>query len=165
MRFSFWGCLCRARAVREMAERHIWEMSPVATPKAFRVCGVLKFSTSRKSSSSKYSGRVEAAAHQQHISNAVLQRPCGIPPPGSARPVLPESCLCKGFQFRKLVGHIVLYGVLCRREQGLRPILLVLQFSKAVFQRFMMSGAYSSRTVQRGTGRGNRASWVSDISK
>ena len=38
-----------------MAERHIWEMSPVATPKAFNVCGVLKSVTSRKSMSSKYS--------------------------------------------------------------------------------------------------------------
>ncbi len=162
--FLFWGCLCRARTVREMAERHIWEMSPVATPKALRVLRVLKFSTSLKSSSSKVIRQGSRPQRTSSIYPMLFCTPCGIPLPGSAHPVLPKAAFRKGFQFGKIVGHIVLHGVLCRREQGFTQILLALQLSKAVFQRFNDVRAYSSRTV-RGAGRGNRASWVSEMSK
>ena len=47
-----------------------------------------------------------------------------------------KAAFREGFQFCQVVGHIVLHGVLCRREQGFAQILLALQLSKAVFQRF-----------------------------
>ena len=80
--------------------------------------------------------RVKAAAHQQHISNAVLHRPAVFHLQVQLIQFFQKAAFRKGFQFRKIVGHIVLHGVLCRREQGFAQILLVLQFSKAVFQRF-----------------------------
>ena len=80
--------------------------------------------------------RVKAAAHQQHISNAVLHRPAVFHLQVQLVQFFQKAAFCKGFQFRKIVGHIVLYGVLCRREQGFAQILLMLQLPKAVFQRF-----------------------------
>ena len=106
--------------------------------------------------------RVEAAAHQQHISNAVLHRPAVFHLQVQLIQFFQKAAFRKGFQFGKIVGHIVLYGVLCRREQGFAQILLMLQLPKAVFQRF---NDVRRVFVQRGTGRGNRASWVSEISK
>lgn len=80
--------------------------------------------------------RVEAAAHQQHISNAVLHRPAVFHLQVQLIQFFQKAAFRKGFQFGKIVGHIVLYGVLCRREQGFAQILLILQLPKAVFQRF-----------------------------
>ena len=97
----------------------------------------VKVGTSRKSSSSKYSAWVKAAAHQQHISNAVFQRPCGTAPPrfssSSSSRKLPSVT---AFQFGEIVRHVVLHGVFRRREQGCAQILLMLQLAKAVLQRF-----------------------------
>lgn len=80
--------------------------------------------------------RVETAAHQQHISNAVLHRPAVFHLQIQLIQFFQKAAFRKGFQFGKIVGHIVLYGVLCRREQCFTQILLALQLSKAVFQRF-----------------------------
>ena len=80
--------------------------------------------------------RIEAAAHQQHISNAVFYRPPVFHLQVQLVQFFQKAAFRKGFQFRKIVGHIVLHGVLCRREQGFTQILLMLQLPKAVFQRF-----------------------------
>ena len=80
--------------------------------------------------------RVKAAAYQQHISNAVLHRPAVFHLQIQLIQSFQKAAFRQGFQFRKIVGHIVLHGVLCRREQGLAQILFVLQLSKAVLQRF-----------------------------
>ena len=50
VRVSLSACLCSVSAVRETAVRHICPISPVAVPRAFKVSGVLKSTTSRKSS-------------------------------------------------------------------------------------------------------------------
>ena len=84
----------------------------------------------------KISRRINAAAHQQHISNAVLYRPSVFHFQIQIVQFFQKTAFRKGFQFGKIVGHIVLHGVLCRREQGFAQILLVLQLPKAVFQRF-----------------------------
>ena len=80
--------------------------------------------------------RVEATAHQQHIPNAVLHRPAVFHLQVQLVQFFQKAAFRKGFQFRKIVGHIVLHGVLCRREQGFAQIFLAFQLSKAVFQRF-----------------------------
>ena len=80
--------------------------------------------------------RVKAAAHQQHISNAVLHRPAVFHLQVQLVQFFQKAAFRKGFQFRKIVGNIVLHSVLCRREQGFTQILLVLQLPKAVFQCF-----------------------------
>ena len=84
----------------------------------------------------KIFGRVKAAAYQQHIPNAVLHRPAVFHLQVQPVQSFQEAAFRKVFQFRKIVGHIVLYGVLCRREQGFAQILLMLQLTEAVFQRF-----------------------------
>ena len=84
----------------------------------------------------KIFGWVKAAAPQQHIPNAVLHRPAVLYLQIQPVQFFQEAAFRKAFQFRKIVGHIVLHGVLCRREQGFAQILPVLQFPKAVFQRF-----------------------------
>ena len=62
--------------------------------------------------------RVKAAAHQQHISNAVLHRPAVFHLQVQLVQFFQKAAFREGFQFRKIVGHIILHGVLCRREQG-----------------------------------------------
>ena len=84
----------------------------------------------------KIFGWAKAAAHQQHIPNAVLHRPAVLYLQIQPVQFFQEAAFRKAFQFRKIVGHIVLHGVLCRREQGCAQILLVFKLSKAVFQRF-----------------------------
>ena len=80
--------------------------------------------------------RVKAAAHQQHISNAVLHRLAVFHLHVQLVQFFQKAAFREGFQFCQVVGHIVLHGVLCRREQCFTQILLALQLSKAVFQRF-----------------------------
>lgn len=53
VRSCFFGWRSMAVTVREISVRHICAMSPVATPSALRVCGVLKSTIPRKSSSVK----------------------------------------------------------------------------------------------------------------
>ena len=84
----------------------------------------------------KIFGWVKAAAYQQHIPNAVLHRPAVLYLQIQPVQSFQEAAFRKVFQFRKIVGHIVLHGVLCRREQGCAQIFLVFQFPKAVLQRF-----------------------------
>ena len=84
--------------------------------------------------------RVDPAPDQQHISYAVLQ----------CRPVLHLNIQVIQFlqkaaffiimQLCEIVGHVVLHGVLCRREQRRGQIGCILQIAKAVFQRFDHSG-------------------------
>ena len=84
----------------------------------------------------KVFGRIKAAARNQHIPDAGLQ----CPPVHHFYIVLVQffqkAAFCEGFQFRQIVGDVVLHGILGRREQGFTQILLVLQLSKAVLQRF-----------------------------
>ena len=80
--------------------------------------------------------RVEAAAHQQHISNAVLHRPAVFYLQIQLIQFFQKAAFREGFQFCQVVGHIVLHGVLGRIEQGFAQILLVFQLPKAVFQCF-----------------------------
>ncbi|MFR7972133.1 MAG: hypothetical protein ACLU8C_07165 [Lacrimispora saccharolytica] len=84
----------------------------------------------------KISRRINAAAHQQHIPNAVLHRPSVFHLQVQLVQFFQKAAFREGFQFRKIVGHIILHGVLCHREQGFAQILLMLQLPKAVFQRF-----------------------------
>lgn len=79
--------------------------------------------------------RVEAATHHQHISNTGLQRP----PVHHFHIVLVQflqktACGQMG-QLGKIIVDIVLYRIFRRREECRAQIVLLLQFSEAVFHR------------------------------
>ena len=79
--------------------------------------------------------RVEAAARYQHISDAGLQ----CPPVHHFHVVLVQFLQKTAFgqmgQLRKIIVDIVLYRIFCRREKRRAQIVLLLQFSEAVFHR------------------------------
>ena len=79
--------------------------------------------------------RIEAAARHQHISNAGLQRP----PVHHFHIVLVQFLQKTAFgqmgQLGKIIVDIVLHRIFCRREKRRAQIVLLLQFSEAVFHR------------------------------
>ena len=83
----------------------------------------------------KVFGRIKAAAHHQHISDTGLQRP----PVHHFHIVLVQFFQKTAFgqmgQLRKIIVDIVLYRIFCRREKCRAQIVLLLQFSEAVFHR------------------------------
>lgn len=78
--------------------------------------------------------RIEAAACYQHISDTGLQRP----PVHHFHIVLVQFFQKTAFgqmvQLRKIIVDIVLYRIVSRREKCCSQIVLLLQFSEAVFQ-------------------------------
>ena len=83
----------------------------------------------------KVFGRIKTTAHHQHISDAGLQRP----PVHHFHIVLVQFFQKTAFgqmgQLRKIIVDIVLYRIFCRREKCRAQIVLLLQFSEAVFHR------------------------------
>ena len=83
----------------------------------------------------KVFGRIKAAARHQHISDAGLQRP----PVHHFHIVLVQFLQKTAFgqmgQLGKIIVDIVLYRIFCRREKCRAQIVLLLQFSEAVFHR------------------------------
>ena len=82
----------------------------------------------------KVFGRIKAAAHHQHISDTGLQRP----PVHHFHIVLVQFFQKTAFgqmvQLRKIIVDIVPYRIVSRREKCCSQIVLLLQFSEAVFQ-------------------------------
>ena len=81
----------------------------------------------------KVFGRIKAAAHRQHIPDAVLQGSTVYYLQIQLVQFLQKTALCEIFQFCQIIRHIVLYRVLGRREKRRAQIVLLLQFSEAVF--------------------------------
>ena len=82
----------------------------------------------------KVFGRIKAAAYHQHISDAGLQ----CPPVHHFHIVFVQFLQKTAFgqmgQLRKIIVDIILYRIFCRREKCRTQIVLLLQFSEAVFQ-------------------------------
>lgn len=79
-------------------------------------------------------GRVNAAAHKQHIRYAILQ---GVPIPHLKIQIvqlLQKAVFLIVMQLLKVVRHIVLHGVFRRRNQRVGKTNLVIQLPEAVFQ-------------------------------
>ena len=83
----------------------------------------------------KVFGRVKAATRHQHISNAGLQRP----PVHHFHIVFVQFLQKTAFgqmgQLGKIIVDIVLHRIFCRKEKRRAQIVLLLQFSEAVFHR------------------------------
>ena len=79
-------------------------------------------------------GRVNAAAHEEHIRHAVLQ---GVPILYLDIQIvqfLQKTVFFIVMQLLKVVLHIVLHGVFCRRDQRSRKGVFVFQLTETVFQ-------------------------------
>ena len=79
-------------------------------------------------------GRVNAAAHEEHIRHAVLQSVPILYLDIQIIQLLQKAVFFVVVQLLKVVLHIVLHGVLCRRDQRRGKGVFVFQFTEAVFQ-------------------------------
>ena len=79
-------------------------------------------------------GRVNAAAHEEHIRHAVLQSVPILYLDIQFVQFLQKTVFFIVMQLLKAVLHIVLHGVFCRRDQRSRKGVFVFQLTETVFQ-------------------------------